>query len=190
MAGMRTRPLLAVLSFLAAPVLLFWGGPGCVGGVTEDFTDPTADAGKDAKHDAKADAGVPPLGDGGGSKDALPDYVDPGCPDAGPPLQQFACDPYKQNNGDCMPGDACYIFVTYPQETCGQEIYGSVCYQAGQGVQGSPCGGAQDCGGGFVCVVSGAGNECVELCQLSGNSGCPDGLVCEPIDVEGFGGCL
>lgn len=126
----------------------------------------------------------------GGPADALPDYVDPGCPDAGPPIQDYQCDPYHQFNGDCMPGDGCYIYVSYPSEPCGQETYGSVCSPMGPGTQSSPCNGAQDCGAGFVCVVSGSGNQCVQLCQLQGISGCPAGLMCEPIDVEGFGGCL
>jgi len=131
-----------------------------------------------------------PGGYDGGWYDALPDYVDPGCPDAGGPIQQFDCDPYHQFNGDCMPGEGCYIYVSYPSEPCGQETYGSVCAPSGPGGQNAPCGGAQDCSGGFVCVVSGSGNQCVKLCPISGNSSCPPGLVCEPIDVEGFGGCL
>jgi hypothetical protein len=122
--------------------------------------------------------------------DVLPDYVDPGCPDAGPPMTMFSCDPYNQNNGDCSLGDGCFIFVQYPQGPCGQEVYGATCQPAGSGTQGAPCQGAQACAGGFVCVVSGSGNQCVQLCELQGNSGCTDGLVCEPIDVEGFGGCL
>lgn len=125
-----------------------------------------------------------------GGKDALPDYVDPGCPDAPPPEQLFECDPYNQNNGDCGPGDGCFIFVQYPTEPCGQETYGAVCVAAGTGAQGDPCGGGQDCQGGYVCVLSGSGNQCVQLCHIVGVSNCPDGLVCEPIDVEGFGGCL
>jgi hypothetical protein len=122
--------------------------------------------------------------------DVLPDYVDPGCPDAGPPLTNYQCDPYHQGNGDCFPGEGCFIFVDYPNEPCGQEVYGALCAPAGPGTQGDACGGATDCGGGFVCVVSGSGNQCVKLCKLSGEDGCPTGLVCEPIDVEGFGGCL
>jgi len=125
-----------------------------------------------------------------GGIDALPDYVDPGCPDAGLPIQDFACDPYHQNDGECGPGEGCYIFVQYPEEPCGQEIYGSTCAPAGPGMQGDPCNGGQECGAGFVCVVSGSGNQCVQLCPLAGSGTCPPGLVCEPIDVEGFGGCL
>ena len=122
--------------------------------------------------------------------DALPDYVDPGCPDAGPKLMMFMCDPYNQNNGDCLPGQGCFIFVKYPSMPCGQEVYGATCAHAGTGMQGSPCTGGQQCGAGFVCVVSGSGDQCVQLCELKGQSGCTNGLVCEPIDVEGFGGCL
>lgn len=149
------------------------------------------DAGRrpDARHDGKVHGyGGEDPGEAG--PDVLPDYVDPGCPDPGPPLNDFECDPYHQGNGDCFPGDGCYIFVQYPSKPCGQEIYGSRCQPQGTGSQGSPCDGALDCGGGFVCVVSGSGNQCVKLCKLSGEDGCPAGAVCEPIDVEGFGGCL
>lgn len=125
-----------------------------------------------------------------GGKDALPDYVDPGCPDAGPPLMLYDCDPFNQGNGDCGPGEGCFIYVDYPNEPCGQETYGAVCIPEGFGHQGDACNGGQDCAGGFVCVVSGSGNQCIELCHIVGPNECPPGLVCEPIDVEGFGGCL
>lgn len=126
----------------------------------------------------------------GGQSDALPDYEDPGCPNKPPPLEDFQCDPYDQLNGDCLSGEGCYIYVQYPSEPCGQEVYGSFCSPAGNGQQGDPCGGGLDCAGGHVCVITGSGTQCVELCSLEGNTGCPPGLVCEPIDVEGFGGCL
>lgn len=120
----------------------------------------------------------------------LPDYEDPGCPDAPPPTKSFQCDPYQQNNGDCSDGMGCYIYVDYPTEPCGQEVYGAACAFGGFGQQGDECMSAGDCGGGLACVVTGSGNQCVTLCSLEGDSGCPSGLVCEPIDVEGFGGCL
>lgn len=152
------------------------------------------DAGADARPDAHdgdtpTEAGHPLPQDGGG-KDALPDYVDPGCPEVEPPVPVYDCDPYAQGNGDCAPSEGCYIYVLYPSEPCGLESYGSLCNPAGPGAQGDECWGGQDCGGGYSCVVSGAGNQCVQLCKLEGQSGCPAGLVCEPIDVEGFGGCL
>jgi hypothetical protein len=128
--------------------------------------------------------------DGGGGSGGLGSIVDPGCEDPPPPIQDFACDPYAQGNGDCAPGEGCFIYVQYPPEPCGQEIYGAFCSPAGPGTQGSPCFGGQDCGAGYVCVVSGSGNQCVALCPLDGSIPCPSGLVCEPIDVEGFGGCI
>ncbi len=130
------------------------------------------------------DGGIP---DSKPPPDALPDYVDPGCPDKPPPKGEFSCDPYKQN---CKKGEACHIFVDYPKEPCGQEIYGSFCGPAGPGMQGDACGGGAACAAGFVCVITGSGTQCVKLCTLMGKSGCPDGYVCEPIDVKGFGGCL
>jgi hypothetical protein len=128
---------------------------------------------------------------GGAPNDGgLPDYDDPGCKDQPPPIEDFTCDPYDQLNGDCSPGEGCYIYVDYPSTPCGQEVYGSFCAAAGTGQQGAPCGGGQDCAPSHVCVITGSGTQCVELCPLSGQDGCPPGLVCEPIDVEGFGGCL
>jgi hypothetical protein len=126
--------------------------------------------------------------------DAGPDgfdaWVDPPCEDTPPPIEDFACDPYDQDNGDCLDGEGCFIFVEYPPDVCSQEIFGSVCLPEGPGEQGDSCAGPTDCQGGYVCVVTGSGNQCVEFCNLEGESGCPPGLVCEPIDVEGFGGCL
>lgn len=123
-------------------------------------------------------------------KDAFPDYTEPVCPTKPPPIQDYQCDPYHQGNGDCASGEGCYIYVQYPSDPCGQETYGALCMMAGSGQQGDPCQGAQSCGAGLACVVTGSGTQCVQLCPLTGPSGCMSGLVCEPIDVEGFGGCL
>jgi hypothetical protein len=134
--------------------------------------------------------GVGAGGSGSGSADAGDNYVDPGCPDAGKKQTMFECDPYNQNNGNCPPGEGCYIFSIPPQTTCGEEVYGAQCSPQGTGTQGDPCGNAGGCAAGFTCVVTGAGTQCIRLCELQGGMGCPDGLVCEPIDVQGFGGCL
>ncbi|MBK6516735.1 MAG: hypothetical protein IPM79_21295 [Polyangiaceae bacterium] len=135
---------------------------------------------------------IPNGGGGGvdGGTDALNEFVDPGCKDIPPPIEDFQCDPTDQGNGDCLFGEGCYIYVDYPDDPCGQEIYGAFCMTEGFGQQGDPCGGGQDCGAGLVCVVTGSGTQCVVMCDLDGPSGCPSGLVCEAIDVEGFGGCL
>jgi hypothetical protein len=190
MNARESRTFAAALGLCVGPALALGLAAGCIGSV--DVADaPRFEDGGGA--DAKADGTSDGSGGGGahdGGKDALPDYVDPGCPDAGPPMKSFDCDPYNQNNGDCAPGEACYIYVQYPSEPCGQETYGAVCQPQGIGGQGDTCFGAVDCQAGFVCVVSGSGNQCVQLCELQGDDGCPAGLVCEPIDVEGFGGCL
>jgi len=186
---MRNRIFLLLLAISSPVTLAGLAGSGC--GSVSIETDPSDldGGGGDARHDAHPSSTSGGT-DGGNPLDALPDYVDPGCPDAGPPLTNYMCDPFNQNNGDCLGGEGCYIFVQYPSEPCGEEIYGAVCAPAGPGGQGDPCDGGQSCGGGFVCVVSGSGNQCVELCPLTGKDGCAPGLSCEPIDVEGFGGCL
>ena len=119
-----------------------------------------------------------------------PPYDDPGCEDTPPPLEDYSCDPFALDGGGCAPEEACQIFVDYPSEPCGQEFYGSFCVPAGTGRQGDGCMGGHECGAGFVCVITGSGTQCIQLCKLDGPSGCPSGLVCEPIDVKGFGGCL
>ncbi|WP_438044636.1 hypothetical protein [Sorangium sp. So ce128] len=159
---------------------------GC--GQTVIVDDPSADGG------GGGEAGAPPSADGGGGsdpgKDPLEEYEDPGCPDTGPPVTDFACDPYDQSSDFCAPGEGCFIYVQYPDEPCGQEIYGAYCAPAGPGGQGDPCSGGSQCGAGFACVVTGSGTQCVELCALSGDDNCDPGFVCEPIDVAGMGGCL
>jgi hypothetical protein len=186
------KHLFLLLAGLSVPMLaLSIAASGCGEVIVIPADDEDGGVKGDARHDGKP--GIDPDRDGGDAGlDALPDYTDPGCPDAGPPITNFQCDPYNQSSGFCGPGEGCYIFVQYPPpgDICGQEIYGAICAPSGPGSQGDACGGATDCGGGFVCVVSGSGNQCVKLCKLSGDDGCPAGLVCEPIDVEGFGGCL
>jgi|HubBroStandDraft_6_1064221.scaffolds.fasta_scaffold381149_2 hypothetical protein len=130
------------------------------------------------------------FGMGGGADGGLADYTDPGCPDAGPKTTMFTCDAYHQDDGECAPGQGCYVFVEYPTTPCSGEIYGSECGLAGPGMEGDPCGSSTDCAAGFTCVVSGQGDQCVQLCDPSGNDDCPSGDVCQPIDVLGFGGCL
>lgn len=116
-------------------------------------------------------------------------WVDPGCPDAPAPKPSYACDPLKTPPGDCKAGEACYPYVEYPTSPCDHEHYYSACFPAGTGKQGDPCSSAE-CAAGFACVVSGAGNVCVKMCKPGDFGACPDGLVCEPTDVPGIGGCL
>lgn len=115
-------------------------------------------------------------------------YVDPGCPDAAPPPPMKECEPFATPTG-CPTGEACYPFVQYPAKKCDQEVYGTFCAPAGSGKQGDPCGGNL-CAANHVCVITGVGTQCVQMCPLTGEDGCPPGLFCVPIDVQGFGGCF
>jgi hypothetical protein len=121
----------------------------------------------------------------------LDEYHDPGCPDVGPPPVQNDCDPLAPQPGGCAVGEACYPYVEYPSpgDPCGVEAYGAICSTPGSGTQGSPCD-YEQCAAGFICVVSGQGTQCIALCSLAHPGSCPDGMVCEPIDVPGYGGCL
>lgn len=182
------RFFLFAASLIGLNVAIFAAAPGC--GPTVIEIKPGDGGGGAGGTDTTGTAGTTSLDAGQDSKDALPDYVDPGCPDAPPAATDYQCDPYNQKSGDCAPDEGCYIYVQYPQEACDQEIYGSYCAPAGPGSQGDGCFGGPDCGAGLVCVITGFGTQCVQLCPLSGASGCPDGLTCEAIDVEGFGGCF
>ncbi len=144
------------------------------------------DAGDGGKDAAKPDAKT----DGSGEHDAFEEYVDPGCPDAAAPVFAFECDPLAPPPGGCPELEACYPYVDYPSDPCEAEVYGAYCLPAGSQTQGQPCASPLDCAAGFVCVVSGSGNQCVRVCSLTDPSTCPEGQICEPLDVAGFGGCL
>jgi hypothetical protein len=186
MAGMRERFLLLLIG-LGLPFL-------ALGAVADGCSSTVVVPSPPGQGGSGGAGGAGGAGEGGcvfdAGADVLEEYIDPGCPDAGPKMTDFTCNAYDQDSGDCPMGQGCYIFVQYPMTVCGQEVYGTACEPAGMGAQGASCGGGQDCAPGLACVVSGAGDQCVTLCPLTGDDGCPDGLVCEPIDVEGFGGCL
>jgi hypothetical protein len=128
------------------------------------------------------DSGAASAGAGG-----LPTYEDPGCPDPPPPLEDYACDPYGSFGG-CDFDEACYPYVSYPSSTCGQEIYGAQCVHAGSGTQGESC--ENGCANGHLCVVTGEGTQCVQLCHLDEVTPCPGGLICASVDIPGIGGCI
>jgi hypothetical protein len=137
------------------------------------------------KHDGGVDASS--AKDATPSQDALSEYKDPGCPDAEPPTNDFVCDPNASVN-DCGPGLGCYPFVSYPTTPCGQETYGAQCLFVGDNGQGEPCDGG--CKAHHICVVSGQGTQCVEMCDLALPNPCTEGLVCVAVDIPGIGGCL
>jgi hypothetical protein len=133
---------------------------------------------------------------GGGGTSSLPvdagfdEYVDPGCPDAGPPTEKNRCDPFAVETGG-PPGQGCYPFVDQPLVGCAPQGFGTACMLAGSGHQGAVCGdGVNDCASGFVCVVgSQPGKHCVQLCLMSQVDSCPRGMICGELDVEGYGVC-
>jgi hypothetical protein len=122
--------------------------------------------------------------------DVHSDYEAPVCPDASPPPVTQECDLFGGAD-DCPPGLGCFPFVEYPApgDDCAQERYGTECLVVGEGLQGDPCE-AGDCAARHLCVLTGDGTICVELCSTFGADTCPAGLLCEPIDVQpGVGGC-
>jgi hypothetical protein len=151
-------------------------GPGADGGATLDGSKPPPIGRKDGGPPNKRDAGA----------DASP-YVDPPCPNPPPPRNDFECDVGKQTG--CDPGEGCYPYVRYPSGYCQPEEYGAICAPAGSGTQGETCASALECAGGFICVITGAGTSCARYCELGKVGACPEGLVCEPLDVSGMGVC-
>jgi len=134
------------------------------------------------------DAGPVPIVDAG--EDVRSDYDEPECPDAAPPPIERWCDPFEPH-ADCPAGEACYPFVEYPDpnDDCAQERYGTICAPEGYGVQGTPCE-AGDCAAGYICVLTGQGTQCLQMCDTFGENTCPPGLFCGQIDIQpGLGGC-
>lgn len=118
-------------------------------------------------------------------------FEEPGCPPiTAPPPDLNACNPLATPSG-CAEGEACFPFVSYPSGPCEVELFGSVCRLAGSGTQGQSC--ANDgCAADHVCVSTGRGTQCTRLCRLGEGTQnvCDPGLLCLPIDIEGYGGCL
>ena len=185
-----------------AAVVMCWSA--CGGTVTESNGDDQQDAALDTKLDAHIDTVLDMYDssradarhdhttlDGSSPDNGFEEYHDPGCPDAAP-IVDNECDPMAPKPGGCKGGMACYPYVVYPDpgDPCGVETYGATCEFPGTATQGDPCGGVQECAAGFVCVVSGAGDQCVKLCSLDTPGACTNGMVCEPIDIPGYGGCL
>jgi hypothetical protein len=122
---------------------------------------------------------------------ALDEYADPGCPEAGPPVEVTECDPFAATPA-CDAGQGCFPFVDHPNgDGCGAQSFGTECLKAGTGRQGATCGdGPGRCASGFVCVVgSQPGEHCVQLCRMGVQNQCPAGLICGELDVEGYGVC-
>jgi hypothetical protein len=113
-------------------------------------------------------------------------YVDPGCASRPKVAGIEECDPFTPSS--CGPGARCSPYVSYGTGCQAEEI-GTRCEVAGVGVQGDDCA-SDPCAPGYVCVSAGAGFECARLCQLhGGTTGCPPGLLCAPLDVDGFFVC-
>lgn len=173
---------------------LLWACGGATG------SDPGAGPGEGGApgsggHTSGGTGGSVPLPDGAPPPDAYPedvtsDYVPPTCPDAEPPPVDEQCDLFAEVSG-CDPGLSCFPYVEYPDpdDECAEERYGTECLYAGWGRQGDPCTGG-DCAANHICVLTGDGTTCLEICATNRSDGCPAGLVCEPIDAQpGVGGC-
>jgi hypothetical protein len=144
-----------------------------------------AHAGHSGRAGSAGSAGAGALADAG-----FDVYVDPGCPDVGPPVQVNHCDAFSPTP-NCPAGYGCFPFVEHPIEGCGAQRFGTECQPAGVGRQGDSCaGGDGDCATGFVCVVgSQPGKHCVQLCPVGSQNTCPAGLICGELDVESYGVC-
>jgi hypothetical protein len=163
---------------------------GC-GGATVSDPDGAAGGARATGARAGRDGGTeaPAIWDGGG--DIHSEYVEPTCPDAGPPPVTNECDPFDPRVA-CPLGWACYPFVTYPDggDPCAREQYGAECLPEGRGTQGEACSSSL-CSAGFACVVTGQGTQCAQLCRISSPGDCPRGLLCITMDVEpGVGSCI
>ena len=54
------------------------------------------------------------------------------------------------------------------------------------GKESHACGGTVRPG---ICAWLHRGSICAQLCELPGRAGCPSGLVCSAVDIEGYGVC-
>jgi hypothetical protein len=116
-------------------------------------------------------------------------YVDPGCVPAMKIQGSRQCDPFSTTQeADCGVGERCVPYVHYADQ-CKTEEIGTQCAPAGAGTQGDDCS-VNDCAAGYVCVTGGTGFQCAALCQFRPNGDtCRNGLLCTPLDVDGYFVC-
>jgi hypothetical protein len=181
---MRRPFLLLLLSSAAAALAVACGGSLAGGEIPGSTPDGGTSADGGTNPIGKRDAGRVPKKDAGSDGNT---YVDPPCPNPPPPKSNFECDVATQSG--CAPEEGCYPYVRYPGGYCEAEEYGSACYTAGDKKQGEVCNSVLECAGGFICVITGAGTSCAKYCELGKANACPEGLVCEPLDVSGMGVC-
>lgn len=190
----RAARLGRVVAAAAAVAALSAGVVACGGSVAPDpeAEEGGVDAATDGRVDAKTDSAVDSRRDtavDSAFDTALDTWIEPECPDAGPPIKDYKCDPLAPPPGGCKATEACYPYVEYPTERCMPETYHTRCFPAGKGKQGEPCSGGE-CAAGHVCVATGAGNMCSKMCKPGAIGACPDGYVCSPTDVPDIGACL
>ncbi len=156
--------------------------------VRQAGSEPAA-AAEEPPAEREPDAGAP-----GGSpveeEEPIEAFTDIECPPPPPAEASLACDAFNEPSG-CAEGFACFPTVIYPTGPCEVERFGTVCAPAGEGRHGEQCE-TQRCSANHVCVSTGRGTFCVQMCGFEepGATRCPAGLLCQPIDIEGFGGCL
>jgi hypothetical protein len=187
----------ALLVGAGSAVLAVAAAVGCGGTVDGKGTgtigpddDPLSSGGAVGSGGSSGGAGGAPQAGGGGTGGApdLPDarYVDPGCKPAEKVQGPRECDTVTQRG--CASGERCVPYVTYG-ERCEAEEIGTRCDVAGEARQGDDCA-FEACASGFVCVTGGAGFICAELCSMNADRDeCPAGLLCSPLDVDGFSVC-
>jgi hypothetical protein len=123
-----------------------------------------------------------------GSDDDEGAFIEQGCSEAPMRVLSMDCDPFRPLDG-CSAGQGCQPYVRYPSAPCEPETYGSRCDWVGDRTQGESCS-SEACAAGFLCIATGQGTQCAQICDLSANSTCPAGLVCGSIDIEGIGTCF
>lgn len=117
-------------------------------------------------------------------------FEDPGCPPVAAPPADQQCDPLATGSS-CPAGQSCFPFVRYPTGPCEVEQYGTTCLPSGPGTQGVSCA-REACAAEHICISTGRGTQCARICSFAEGAAnvCAPGLLCLPIDIEGFGGCL
>lgn len=151
-------------------------GPALSGEVSQEAT-------------ADGDAGTSTTSPAAPTVDELGDrFNEQECPDEVQRIESTECDPLG-GQSQCGLGQGCYPYVHYPSSRCDPETFGTRCDTSGAGVQGERCAGER-CAHGFLCVVTGRGTECAELCRMPGPNTCPDGFICGSLDIDGFGVCI
>lgn len=126
-----------------------------------------------------------------GGEEKRPDELDCTEAEAPPEPPKIECDLFAEPStpGGCGSTQVCSPYAI-KAGGCTPPTYGTRCIGTEGREAGQPCSAADHCAAGHACAITTTGYKCAKLCRLDDPTGCPDGLVCWPVEeFPNLGAC-